>query len=230
MDLGRTADDKFTPRKLLVYIVELILAVMLILSAVSVVQLYWVSPVGIYGPSMENTLYSGDLVYINKSFKSLSRGDVVVVYLPKDYSYDQWELYTGDNDDTERCPSSRTKTFDDFIANLPFFGRGNTSDDSDGGNINYDDDYYMVIKRVVAMPGETVQILNGELTVNGEHEGTYANRAKVYLHTMEADEYFILGDNRAVSKDSSFYGPIKGSWICGKVFAARVRGKWKTNI
>ena len=230
MDLGKSADEKFTPRKLLVYIVELILAVILILSAVSVVQLYWISPIGVVGPSMENSLYTGDLVYINKSFKSVSKGDVVVVYLPKDYSYDQWGLYTGDNDDTERCPASRTKTFDDFIANLPFFGKGSTSDDSEGGSINYDNDYYMVIKRVVAVPGDTVQILDGELTVNGEHEGTYANRSKFYLHTMEAEEYFILGDNRAVSKDSSYYGPIRGSWICGKVLAGRVRGKWKTNI
>ena len=236
MDLGRP-EEKFTPRKLLVFIVEIILAVMLILSAVSLVQLYWISPIGVYGPSMEGTLHTGDMVYINKSFGSVSRGDVVVVYLPKDYTYDQLGLYTGANDDTERCPASRTKTFDDFIANLPFFGKGKTSDDSDeSATINYDDDYYMVIKRVIALPGETVQRLEGKLTVEGVTVGTYVSVSQNFMYTLGPDEYFILGDNRGVSKDSSFYGPIRGNWIYGKVFAAHVydigreKWTWKTNI
>lgn len=222
--------ENFSPRKLLIYIVEVILVALVALSAVALVQMYWVAPNGVYGPSMEDTLYTGDTVYINKAFKSISRGDVVVVYLPEDYTnYGlDWWRYTGDNDDTQRCPSSRTKTFDDFFESLPFFSM-DTTDDKTGTSKN---GYKMVIKRVVACPGDTVQIVGGVLYINGDRDsraGLY-NYPMEYYHVMLEGEYFILGDNRAVSKDSSSYGPIRANWIYGKVFAARVQGKWKKSI
>jgi len=222
-------EEKFTPRKLLLYIVEVILVVMFVLSAVALVQLFWVSPIGISGPSMQHTLDTGDTVYINKAFKTVDRGDVVVVYLPQDYTnYGlDWWRYTGDNDDTQRCPASRTKTFDDFIMAMPFFNMG-TGDDNQG---TAKDGYKMVIKRVVAVPGDTVQILDGVLTVNGvEDDRGVRDSSLSFYHVLGAEEYFIMGDNRSKSLDSSSYGPIRGSWICGKVFAARVSGKFTTKL
>ena len=222
--------EGFSPRKLLVYMVEVILVALLALTAVALVQMYWIAPNGVYGPSMEDTLYSGDTVYINKAFKSISRGDVVIVYLPDDYNnYGlDWGNYTGENDDTDRCPSSRKKTFDDFFASLPFF-RMSSTDDKTGTT---KDGYKMVIKRVIGCPGDTVQIIDGVLYVNGERDSRAGlhNYAVEYHHVLLEGEYFILGDNRAVSKDSSSYGPIRGSWIYGKVFAAHTQGKWKKDI
>lgn len=222
-------EEKITPRKLLVYIVEVILFVLVAMIAVTLVQMYWVAPIGVYGPSMEDTLYTNDTVYINKSFKEVSRGDVVVVYLPGDYinyGVDMWR-YTGDNDDTDRCPASRKKTLDDFVASMPFFGKASTGEDG-----NADNDYYLVVKRVVACPDDLVQIKNGVLYINGDLEsraGLY-NYPNDYDYRLGEDEYFILGDNRAVSKDSSRYGPIRANWIYGKVIAARARGKLVTNL
>ena len=225
-------EESFTPRKLVVIIIEIILVVMLALTTVALVQLYWISPIGISGPSMEDTLYSGDTVYINKAYKTLARGDVVVVYIPSDYeNYAlDWSNYTGDNDDTDRCPASRKKTFDDFFAAMPFFGKIQTHDD--GGDVTVEDDYKLVIKRIVAVPGDHVQITEGVLLVNGT-EGIKAglyNFPVDYDHVLGEGEYYILGDNRRVSRDSSEYGPIRANWIYGKVIAAHTQGSLKTKL
>ena len=226
-------EDSFSPRKLVVIIVEIILVVMLALTAVALVQLYWVTPVGISGPSMEATLFSGDTVYVRKNAKTYEREDVVVLYLPSDYNNYalDWGRYTGDNDDTERCPSSRKKTFDDFFAAMPFFGKSQTHDES-GDEVTIENSYKMVIKRIVGVPGDHVQIESGVLKINGAIEkraGLY-NFPVDYDHVLGEGEYYILGDNRRVSRDSSEYGPVKGSWIYGKVFAAHTDGSFKSKL
>lgn len=222
--------DKFTPRKLAIYIVEVMLAVLMALTAVALVQMYWVAPIGISGPSMQDTLYTDDTVYINKAYKSIARGDVVVVYLPNDYeNYGvDWWRYTGDNDDTNRCPASRRKTLDDFFASLPFVGKSTVGEDATNGGAGY----HMVIKRVVACPGDTVQIVGGVLYINSapDSRADMYHYPMDYYHVLLEGEYFILGDNRAVSKDSSRYGPIRANWIYGKVVLARVQGKWKQSL
>ena len=219
-----------TPRKLLVIIIELILVALIALTLVSIVQMYWVAPIAIEGTSMEDTLYSEDQVYINKAYRTLSRGDVVVTYVPSHfgnydssgYSADWWE-YTGENDDTQRCPASRAKTFDDFLSFIPFMGAHTASDSND-----QEDAYYLIIKRIVGIPGDSIEIADGILYVNGQREARagLAHYTRDYArHTLGEDEYYVLGDNRAVSHDSHTYGPIKGSWIYGKVMWAFVKGK-----
>ncbi|MGE5425695.1 MAG: signal peptidase I [Bacillota bacterium] len=87
------------------------------------------------------------------------------------------------------------------------------------------------IKRVIGLPGETVQIKDAKVIVyNDQYPGglvldepylsegtpTYANdESKI---TLEPDEYFVLGDNRTASKDSRTFGPINKSFITGHVF------------
>lgn len=97
------------------------------------------------------------------------------------------------------------------------------------------------VKRIAGLPGETIAFRNGELLVNGSV--AYAGSPPIYdprtlppyrLYSsdsewkLEADEYFMIGDNSAVSLDSrNLVHPIDGhqpgavpaSRICGKVTA-----------
>ena len=62
------------------------------------------------------------------------------------------------------------------------------------------------VKRIIGMPGDTVEILSGAVYVNGERlEEDYITHAAGYSYpetTLEEDEYFVLGDNRPISHDS----------------------------
>jgi len=93
------------------------------------------------------------------------------------------------------------------------------------------------IKRIVALPGETVQIENGRVTVYNEanpkgitlDESYLPNQGLTYPHdvsliagsrtlTLKADEFFVMGDNRLASSDSRDWGALKRGNIVGKVF------------
>lgn len=85
--------------------------------------------------------------------------------------------------------------------------------------------YY--IKRIIGLPGETVQISGNDIYINGEklneNYGTTpmgtAGVAEVPM-TLGDDEYFVLGDNRDISKDSRYasVGNAHRDDIVGKAF------------
>ena len=89
---------------------------------------------------------------------------------------------------------------------------------------NTSDGMYRV-KRVVGMPGETLELIAGELYINGEHiEQDFdmtPNAAYYGPFTVPEDHYFVIGDNRNNSKDSRsiMVGPLKRSEIKGHVRA-----------
>lgn len=78
------------------------------------------------------------------------------------------------------------------------------------------------IKRVIGLPGETVQILEGRVWVNGTRlEEPYVRafcQSCDGQWTLADDEYFVLGDNRRSSHDSHSFGPIKQSLIVGQAW------------
>ena len=98
-----------------------------------------------------------------------------------------------------------------------------------------DNDYKNKIKRVIGLPGETVEFKvtgfgkegNGALYINGKYieqpiETKYIENANYPVNTkwaLGSDEYFVCGDNRGYSNDSRKEGPIKKSYITGKVVA-----------
>ncbi len=85
------------------------------------------------------------------------------------------------------------------------------------------EEYY--VKRVIGLPGETIQILGEDIYIDGqkleEHYGkdpiTYQGIAGEAL-TLGDDEFFLMGDNREVSFDSRYeeIGPISKELIAGK--------------
>ncbi len=83
------------------------------------------------------------------------------------------------------------------------------------------------IKRIIGLPGETVQIIDGYVYINGElldeHYGNAVmNNAGIAAEpiTLGEDEYFVLGDNRNNSEDSRYaaVGNIKRSQIDGRAW------------
>jgi len=84
-----------------------------------------------------------------------------------------------------------------------------------------------LVKRVIALPGQTIYSAGNSIYVNGQL------LAEPYLPSIDplgppiasrqhpfrvpSGEFYVLGDNRADSCDSRYWGPIKGTSIVGKV-------------
>jgi signal peptidase I len=83
------------------------------------------------------------------------------------------------------------------------------------------------IKRLVGLPGETVEIKEGSIYINGKpvaeqifNQIYYYNRgdfsAEGQKITVPPDSYFVLGDNSASSKDSRYWGFVPKANLLGK--------------
>jgi len=93
---------------------------------------------------------------------------------------------------------------------------------------------YPFIKRIIALPGETVEIKNGQVFI----DNTPINEPYIFPEPprsnkdlgpqkMRDSQYFVLGDNRNNSNDSRSWGPISRNDIIGKAkFVYWPPSKW----
>lgn len=74
-----------------------------------------------------------------------------------------------------------------------------------------DDESQLFIKRIIGLPGETVEIRDGKIYLNGSDEplGWYyrRNHGRIFrsVYNFSENSYFVMGDNRNDSKDSRYW-------------------------
>lgn len=78
------------------------------------------------------------------------------------------------------------------------------------------------IKRVIGLPGDTVEIVDGAVKVNGRTIAEpyvppeYQDRGSMPKIVVPEDQYFVLGDHRSSSNDSRSWGTVHRKYIYGK--------------
>ncbi len=195
------------PKSRLGGLIELVVTVALALSLALAVQAWAVKPYQIPSGSMEPTLDIGQRVLVNRfiyHFKSPQIGDIVVFHPPASADHSGKECgVTIDGREPEVVGESCPKpTIEESSQNF--------------------------IKRIVALPGDTLSIKDGHPVVNGVEKtnepyitpcgsGSACNLPKPI--TVPPGYYFMMGDNRGASDDSRFWGPIPKAWIIGEAFA-----------
>ena len=80
-----------------------------------------------------------------------------------------------------------------------------------------------LIKRVVGLPGETVEVRNCTVVIDGRaleepYVKEWSRTCTAPAVTVPSNEVFVMGDNRDDSQDSRFFGPISQDLIVGRAF------------
>jgi signal peptidase I len=184
-------------------IVELVLIVGVALGLAFAIQAFIVKPYRIPSGSMEPTLKVGQRVLVDRignDFFSPSIGDIVVFHPPVGASEGGDGVCGVPISSNEPCPRPTPKE----------------------ASINY-------IKRVVAVGGDTISIVNGHVILNGKKQkepfanfsGCSADPSCTYSKPIRIPKgyFFMMGDNRDNSDDSRFWGPVPDAWIIGVAFA-----------
>lgn len=176
---------------------ELPVLVIVALAIAIVLKALLVQAFWIPSQSMVPTLLVNDRVFVNKlmAFTEVDRGDIVVFVSP----------FVGD--DTTATPiggrivETLKQTFGVTSSAVP-------------------DD---LIKRVIGLPGETVEIRDNHVVVDDVPLDEPYLADDVHMddmapRTLRADELWVMGDNRDFSSDSRRFGPIKMNNVVGRAF------------
>ena len=99
------------------------------------------------------------------------------------------------------------------------------------GNMDSAGEHNILIKRVIAVGGQTVDMVNGVVHVDGVAlDESYANGASypfpahapgvsvTFPYTVPEGYIWVMGDNRTLSKDSRFFGAVPASSVTGRAF------------
>ena len=163
------------------------------------------------GSSMYPTLVNNDRLIVTKLGYKPHQGDIIILdskYKTREAVFDEMALAQGKEE-----LSSFTKTRLTFFANLPFHKEN-----------ELEKKYY--VKRVIGLPGQTVDLRDGKVYVDGEpldepyYDGvtTPMDPTVEYPQTVEDGMVFVMGDNRPHSQDSrtAALGQVPIDAILGK--------------
>jgi signal peptidase I len=191
-------------------LVELILIVVVALGLALGIQAFLVKPYRIPSPSMVPTLKVGQRVLVNRlgpHFGDPSRGDIVVFKPPK-----------GADPSVDRC-GNPVEPDDGHPCQTP------TPDQSSSN----------FIKRVVALPGDWIEVRNNRVFLAKAASGPFKEQNEPFINKADKacdpplcnlrkpiqippGHFFMMGDNRAQSDDSRKWGPVPKKWIIGRAF------------
>ena len=185
-------------------IVELVVIVAVALGLALGIQAFIVKPYRIPSGSMEPTLAVGQRVLVNRigmDFSEPHVGEIAVFHPP------------ADAEQQECGPTPHP---------IKFGGAACSQPDPKEASVNF-------IKRIVAGPGDVISIVEGHVIRNGKRESDSYIRP---CHTptgpecnfptpikIPAGHWFMMGDNRGLSDDSRFWGPVPTGWIIGAAIA-----------
>ncbi len=157
-----------------------------------IIRAFLVQPFLVEGPSMLPTFDTGNYLLVDKfSYRFLNdpkRGDVIVFDIP-----------------------DPKHTFHTCL--LPIFG-----------SCYFETNRYL-IKRIIGLPGEKVTILGGVVTIynKANPNGMILDDKEIQFKSEMSDErqlgeneYYVMGDNRANSSDSRYWGPLPKENIVGR--------------
>ena len=152
------------------------------------IKIYLFDIVRVDGPSMFPTLVNNDRLIVTKIGYKPAQGDIIILdsaYKNRTYYYDEYE----------KLNNVKLSSFAKMRMYL-------------GLSPEYKRRYY--IKRIIGMPGDVIDIQNGSVIVNGEvldepyYDGVtgITDSFMEYPFTVSENCVFVMGDNRANSKDS----------------------------
>ncbi len=182
-------------------VIELGISVAVAIALALLIQALLVKPYKIPSGSMIPTLKIGQRILVDRLAEHPGLGDVVVF----------------------RPPTGALQG-DDGVCGDPHQGYGmQQACDKDSGSESSE----TYVKRVVGLPGDHLTIVNGKVYRDGvEEHGSYIQACDTGPEyclfpkqiTVPAGDYYMMGDNRGVSDDSRFWGPVSQKWIIGTAF------------
>jgi signal peptidase I len=181
-------------------VVELILIILVAIGLAIAIQAFIVKPYKIPSESMVPTLAIGQRVLVNRLGNDFSDPHIgeIIVFHPPQGAIDQSPACGVPVSGGQICPEPTSRE----------------------ASVNF-------IKRVVAGPGDTISIADGHVVRNGKMQKEpfiapcQSGEACTYPRaiTVPAGHWFMMGDNRGMSDDSRFWGPVPRKWIIGGAFA-----------
>jgi len=180
--------------------IELAVTVAVAIGLALLIQAFLVKPYKIPSGSMIPTLSIGQRILVNRLSTHPGLGDIVVFHPP-----------AGADPDVAVCGNPSQGPTHAQPCDKP------TSQESS----------QTFVKRVVGLPGDHLLIKNGHVWNNGvEERASYIQPCPTAVDctfsksiTVPAGDYYMMGDNRGISDDSRFWGPVPQKWIIGEAFA-----------